>query len=143
MLRSGSLEKAPLGPEGNSTCRVVLDKPPPSFGNRALECGSGGTLKPDLPGSGTLRELPAEEQPGSCSSQPQPSYHANLLTELMLTANILLHTLAEKCKRKLAESKYSHTPDKLFCAPPVHSQPPACFHILLKSYSTMQLQKET
>lgn len=70
-----------------------------------------------------------------CSRQPQLSYHTNVLT--MLTAYILLHTLAENPKRKLDGSKYSHTPDKLFCTPSVHSQPPARLPIFLKSYSTI------
>lgn len=50
----------------------------------------------------------------------------------MLTANILFCTLAENLKRKLDGSKYSHTPDKLFCTPSVRSQPPAWIHIFLK-----------
>lgn len=47
----------------------------------------------------------------------------------MLTVNILLYTLPEKPERKLDGNKYSHTPDKLFCTPSVHSQPPAVSYL--------------
>lgn len=62
-----------------------------------------------------------------CCRQPQLSYHTNVLT--MLTVNILLYTLPEKPERKLDGNKYSHTPDKLFCTPSVHSQPPAVSYL--------------
>lgn len=126
---------------------LFSDKLSPFICNGAFECSSGRMLIADLhlPGSGTLRELPAGQQfhPGCrkqqlCgSSQPHLSYHADVLTELRLTANILIHTLAENRKRKFNGSKYSHAPDKLLCTPLVHSQPPAWFQVFLKSYSTM------
>lgn len=68
---AGKLGKGSFGSWRKEHLQVAgwfSDNPSPSFGNGAFEHSSGGTLTTDLhlPGSGTLRELPAEEQPSSC-----------------------------------------------------------------------------
>lgn len=82
-----------------------------------------------------MQELPAHQlfYQGHCkqqlcsSSQPQLSYCSNMLTELVLAANTLFHTLAENCKRKLRGKQIQpytrQAVPHLFSAQPTSSVP--------------------